>query len=48
MNDNSMFAGLMGVVSEGMLLSAICDYDGEEHLDLLMLDADIPAGAKIY
>lgn len=39
---------MMGIESEGMLLSAICDYDGEEMLNLIMLNKNIPAGAKIY
>ena len=39
---------MMGIESCGMLLSAICDYDGEELLNLLMLDDKIPAGSKLY
>ena len=39
---------MMGIESCGMLLSAVCDYDGEELLNLIMLDENIPAGAKIY
>ena len=39
---------MMGEESCGMLLSAVCDYDGEELLNLLMLDDKIPAGAKLY
>lgn len=39
---------MMGETSQGMLLSAICDYDGEELLNLIMLDSNIPAGAKLY
>ena len=39
---------MMGVESCGMLLSGICEYDGEEKLQLIMLDDNIPAGAKIY
>ena len=39
---------MMGVESCGMLLSAICDYDGGELLNLVMLDDSIPAGAKLY
>lgn len=34
--------------SWGMLLSAIHEYDGEEKLNLIMLDSNIPAGAKVY
>ena len=39
---------MMGIESCGMLLSAVCDYDGEELLNLIMLYGNIPAGAKIY
>ena len=39
---------MMGIESCGMLLSAVCDYDGEELLNLIMLDGNIPAGAKLY
>ena len=39
---------MMGIESCGMLLSAVCDYDGEEKLNLIMLDKNIPAGSKIY
>ena len=39
---------MMGIESEGMIISAVCEYDGEEKLDLLMLDENIPAGAKLY
>lgn len=39
---------MMGVESCGMLISAVCDYDGEELLNLLMVDDNIPAGAKLY
>lgn len=39
---------MMGVESNGMLLSAVNNYDGEEMLNLLMLDDHIPAGAKLY
>lgn len=38
---------MMGKPSQGMLLSAVCEYDGEEHLNLIILDSNIPAGAKI-
>ncbi|MGR7916122.1 methionine--tRNA ligase subunit beta, partial [Finegoldia sp. P1-F-LS] len=30
------------------LLSAICEYEGEEVLNLIMLDSNIPAGSKLY
>ena len=39
---------MMGIDSCGMLISAIHQYDGEEALNLLMLDDEIPAGAKLY
>ena len=39
---------MMGIKSCGMLLSAICEYDGEEKLNLIMLDNNIPAGSKLY
>ena len=39
---------MMGEESCGMLLSAICDYDGEEMLNLIILDPSIPAGSKLY
>lgn len=39
---------MMGVPSEGMLISAVYEYDGREGLNLLMLDDVIPAGAKLY
>ena len=38
---------MMGIDSEGMLISAMYDYDGKEGLNLLMLDSNIPAGAKL-
>ena len=39
---------MMGIDSEGMIISAICEYDGEEKLNLIMLDNNIPAGSKLY
>ena len=39
---------MMGIDSEGMLISAVYEYDGHEGLNLLMLDDEIPAGAKLY
>ena len=39
---------MMGIDSEGMLISAVYEYDGQEGLNLLMLDGGIPAGAKLY
>lgn len=39
---------MMGIDSEGMLISAVYEYDGGEGLNLLMLNDNIPAGAKLY
>lgn len=39
---------MMGIDSEGMLISAVCEDDGKESLHLLMVDPHIPAGAKLY
>ena len=39
---------MMGIDSCGMLLSAIHKEEGEEKLNLLMVDERIPAGAKLY
>ena len=39
---------MMGMESNGMLLSAIHTEEGEEKLNLLMVDPHIPAGAKLY
>ena len=39
---------MMGIESNGMLLSAIHTEEGEERLNLLMVDPHIPAGAKLY
>ena len=39
---------MMGVESNGMLLSATHTEEGEEKLHLLMVDNHIPAGAKLY
>lgn len=39
---------MMGEESCGMLLSAICDYEDGEILNLIMVDDNIPAGAKLY
>ena len=39
---------MMGEESNGMLLSCINNYDGEEMLNFIMLDDQIPAGAKVY
>ena len=39
---------MMGIDSCGMLLSAVHHEEGEEKLNLLMVDRHIPAGAKLY
>lgn len=39
---------MMGIDSEGMLISATHTVNGTERLNLLMLDPRIPAGAKLY
>ncbi len=39
---------MMGIYSCGMIISAIHEQDGEEALNLLMVDDRIPAGAKLY
>lgn len=39
---------MMGIDSEGMLISAVHEVDGHEGLNLLMVDPHIPAGAKLY
>lgn len=38
---------MMGIPSCGMLISAIHEEEGEERLNLIQLDASIPAGAKM-
>ncbi|VWM04283.1 lysine--tRNA ligase [Collinsella aerofaciens] len=39
---------MMGIPSYGMLISAVHEEEGEERLNLIQLDASIPAGAKMY
>ena len=39
---------MMGIDSEGMLISAVHEKDGGEALNLLIVDDRIPAGAKLY
>ena len=39
---------MMGIDSEGMLISAVHEEDGHEGLNLLMVNDWIPAGAKLY
>ena len=39
---------MMGIESNGMLISAVHQEEGEEKLHLLLVDPRIPAGAKLY
>ena len=39
---------MMGIESNGMLISALHNKEGQEKLHLLMVDPHIPAGAKLY
>lgn len=39
---------MMGIPSCGMLISAVHEEEGEDRLNLIQLDASIPAGAKMY
>ena len=39
---------MMGIDSEGMLISAVHEEDDQEGLNLLMVNDRIPAGAKLY
>ena len=39
---------MMGIESNGMLISALHNEEGQEKLHLLMVDPHIPAGAKLY
>lgn len=39
---------MMGIDSCGMLLSAVYNEDEEENLHLMIIDENIPAGAKLY
>lgn len=39
---------MMGIESNGMLLSAVHQEEGKEKLNLLMVSQRIPAGAKLY
>ena len=39
---------MMGLTSNGMLLSALHKVEGEDKLQLIMVDPHIPAGAKLY
>ena len=39
---------MMGIDSCGMIISAVHEEEGEERLNVLMVDDAIPAGAKLY
>lgn len=39
---------MMGEESQGMILSAVHEQNGEEKLNVLMVSNNIPAGAKLY
>ncbi len=39
---------MMGIDSEGMIISAIHEEEGKEKLNLIMLSSRIPAGAKMH
>lgn len=39
---------MMGIDSCGMLMSAVHQINGEEQLNLMIVDDKIPAGAKLY
>ena len=39
---------MMGIDSCGMLMSAVYEVNGEEKLHLMIVDDNIPAGAKLY
>ena len=39
---------MMGIPSEGMLISAVYEYDGRDGVNLQMLDDALQAGAKLY
>ena len=39
---------MMGIDSCGMIISALHKEEGEERLNLIVLDDNIPAGAKLY
>ncbi|MBP3806440.1 MAG: hypothetical protein J6I76_21540 [Oribacterium sp.] len=39
---------MMGIESNGMLLSMVYNYEVEEALNFILLDDNIPAGAKVY
>jgi len=39
---------MMGIESNGMLCSMVCDYEGGEMLNFIILNDEIPAGSKLY
>ena len=39
---------MMGIDSCGMLMSSVYQENGEEKLNLMIVDENIPAGAKLY
>jgi methionine--tRNA ligase beta chain len=39
---------MMGIDSCGMLMSAVHEVNGEEKLNLIIVDDNIPAGSKLY
>ncbi len=39
---------MMGIESQGMIISAVYENDDKEALNLIMVDDNIPAGAKLY
>ena len=39
---------MMGIESQGMILSCVSEREGKEELKLIMLKNNIPAGAKVY
>ena len=39
---------MMGIESEGMIISSVYEYEDKEKLNLVMLGNNIPAGAKLY
>lgn len=45
---NLPLRNMMGIDSCGMLISAVHKENGEEKLHLLLVDDNIPAGAKLY
>ena len=38
---------MMGQLSQGMLLSAVREVEGQEELHLVMLDDAVPAGCRL-